>query len=66
MAKEWFDAPEGRPLSLTLPFQPGNLHHQGDAVCNYFANLLPDSQPILQRLALRFKLSVQFAQRFLI
>jgi len=54
-AEEWFDAPEGRPLSLSLPFQPGNLHHQGDAVRNYFANLLPDSQPILQRLALRFK-----------
>ena len=54
-AKEWFEATEGRPLSLSLPFQPGNLHHQGDAVRNYFANLLPDSQPILQRLALRFK-----------
>lgn len=54
-AKEWFDAPEGRPLSLSLSFQPGNLPHQGDAVSNYFANLLPDSQPILRRLALRFK-----------
>lgn len=54
-AKEWVDAREGRPLSLSLPFQPGNLPHQGDAVRNYFANLLPDSQIILQRLALRFK-----------
>ena len=54
-SQQWFDAPEGRPLSLSLPFQPGNLPHQGDAVKNYFANLLPDSQPILQRLAMRFK-----------
>ena len=52
---QWFDAPEGRPLSLSLPFQAGNLPHQGDAVKNYFANLLPDSQPILQRLAMRFR-----------
>jgi len=54
-SKTWFDAPEGRPLSLSLPFQPGNLPHQGDTVRNYFSNLLPDSQPILERLAQRFK-----------
>nr|WP_232834548.1 type II toxin-antitoxin system HipA family toxin [Rhodoferax ferrireducens] len=54
-AKTWFDAPLGRPLSLSLPFQPGNLPHQGETVRNYFSNLLPDSQPILERLAQRFK-----------
>ncbi len=54
-AKTWFDAPQGRPLSLSLPFQPGNQAHQGEAVRNYFSNLLPDSQPILERLAQRFK-----------
>jgi serine/threonine-protein kinase HipA len=54
-AKTWFDAPHGRPLSLSLPFQPGNQAHQGEAVRNYFSNLLPDSQPILERLAQRFK-----------
>ena len=54
-SKAWFDAPLGRPLSLSLPFQPGNLPHQGETVRNYFANLLPDSQPILNRLAQRFK-----------
>ena len=54
-SQQWFEAPEGRPLSLSLPFQPGNLAHQGDTVKSYFANLLPDSQPILQRLAMRFK-----------
>ncbi|WP_442957750.1 type II toxin-antitoxin system HipA family toxin [Polaromonas sp.] len=51
----WADAPDGRPLSLSLPFQPGNLPHQGAAVRHYFSNLLPDSQPILERLAQRFK-----------
>ncbi|MDO8449135.1 MAG: type II toxin-antitoxin system HipA family toxin [Rhodoferax sp.] len=54
-SKAWFDAPLGRPLSLSLPFQPGNLLHQGETVRNYFSNLLPDSQPILNRLAQRFK-----------
>lgn len=54
-SKTWFDAPLGRPLSLSLPFQPGNLPHQGETVHNYFSNLLPDSQPILERLAQRFK-----------
>ncbi len=54
-AKAWFDAPLGRPLSLSLPFQPGNLPHHGETVRNYFANLLPDSQLILERLAHRFK-----------
>lgn len=54
-SKAWFDAPLGRPLSLSLPFQPGNLPHQGETVRNYFSNLLPDSQPILERLAQRFK-----------
>lgn len=54
-AQSWFDAPAGRPLSLSLPFQPGNLPHQGEIVHNYFSNLLPDSQPILARLAQRFQ-----------
>jgi serine/threonine-protein kinase HipA len=54
-AKAWFDAPEGRPLSLSLPFQPGNLPHRGAPVRDYFSNLLPDSQPILARLAKTFK-----------
>lgn len=54
-APAWFDAPLGRPLSLSLPFQPGNQAHQGATVRNYFSNLLPDSQPILERLAQRFK-----------
>lgn len=51
----WADAADGRPLSLSLPFQPGNLPHQGAAVRHYFSNLLPDSQVILERLAQRFK-----------
>ena len=54
-ASTWVDSPLGRPLSLSLPFQPGNLAHQGATVRHYFSNLLPDSQPILERLAQRFK-----------
>ena len=51
----WVLAAQGRPLSLSLPFRPGNLSHTGTAVRDYFDNLLPDSQPIRERLARRFK-----------
>lgn len=50
----WLDAPHGRPLSLSLPL----VRHaplKGDAVRNYFDNLLPDSTPIRERLARRFR-----------
>ena len=52
---DWLQSPQARPLSLSLPFQPGNLPHRGPVVRNYFENLLPDSQPIRDRLARRFK-----------
>lgn len=52
---QWLDAPQGRPLSLSLPFQPGNLPLRGDVVTNYFDNLLPDSEPIRRRLAQRYR-----------
>lgn len=51
----WLASPQARPLSLSLPFRPGNLPHRGDAVRCYFDNLLPDSQAIRQRLARRFR-----------
>lgn len=50
----WTRAPQGRPLSLSLPFLPGNAPHKGPAVRAWFENLLPDSHEIRQRLARRF------------
>lgn len=50
----WVQRPEGRALSLSLPFQPGNAPHRGEAVRAYFDNLLPDSQAIRERVARRF------------
>ncbi|KVE31623.1 toxin HipA [Burkholderia vietnamiensis] len=53
----WIDDPQGRPLSLSLPFTPGNQPHQGETVADYFDNLLPDSQPIRRRIAQRYRLA---------
>lgn len=52
----WLDDPQGRPLSLSLPFTPGNQPHQGAIVADYFDNLLPDSEPIRRRIAQRYRL----------
>jgi serine/threonine-protein kinase HipA len=51
---DWMNSSSGRPLSLSLPFT-GEHALKGDRVRNYFDNLLPDSEPIRQRLAKRFK-----------
>lgn len=53
-ADEWIINPRGRPLSLSLPFTPGNQIIKGDKVSFYFDNLLPDSRDIRERLARRF------------
>lgn len=53
-ADEWVVSAPGRPLSLSLPFTPGNRPHRGDAVRTYFENLLPDSKDIRERVARRF------------
>jgi serine/threonine-protein kinase HipA len=50
----WTRSEQGRPLSLSLPFTPGNGPHRGDKVRAWFANLLPDSQDILERMARRY------------
>ena len=50
----WLTSPQARPLSLSLPFQPGNPPHRGHLVSDHFENLLPDSKPIRERLARRF------------
>jgi serine/threonine-protein kinase HipA len=49
----WVRSDEGRALSLSLPFTAG-LEHRGDAVTNYFDNLLPDSAEIRRRVRRRF------------
>lgn len=54
-ADSWVASPQGRPLSLSLPFTPGNQPHRGDAVRIYFENLLPDSRDIRERVARRFQ-----------
>ncbi|MBL3961887.1 type II toxin-antitoxin system HipA family toxin [Burkholderia sp. KCJ3K979] len=53
---DWLDDPQGRPLSLSLPFTPGNQPHQGAIVADYFDNLLPDSESIRRRIAQRYRL----------
>lgn len=51
----WVASGRGRPLSLSLPFTPGNPPHRGQTVRSYFENLLPDSQNIRERVARRFQ-----------
>jgi HipA-like protein len=51
----WVASAQGRPLSLSLPFLPGNAPHRGEKVHAYFENLLPDSKDIRERLARRFR-----------
>ncbi|HRO57685.1 MAG TPA: type II toxin-antitoxin system HipA family toxin [Burkholderiaceae bacterium] len=51
----WLDSPHARPLSLSLPFRPGNAPHRGATVRDWFDNLLPDSPPIRERIARRFR-----------
>lgn len=51
----WVRSADGRPLSLSLPFKPGNQPHQGAPVQAYFENLLPESKEIRARVARRYK-----------
>jgi serine/threonine-protein kinase HipA len=53
-AQSWVESEQGRPLSLSLPFTPGNQKIKGDSVKFYFDNLLPDSDGIRNRLAVKF------------
>lgn len=50
---DWLTDEQSRPLSLSLPFLPGNAPYQGPIVTDYFDNLLPDSDVIRRRLAQR-------------
>lgn len=53
----WLNHPQARPLSLSLPFLPGNAAYRGAVVNAYFDNLLPDSDAIRRRLAQRYRLN---------
>jgi serine/threonine-protein kinase HipA len=46
----WLSDAAARPLSLSLPFTPGNVAHRGDAVRYFFENLLPAADHARQRL----------------
>jgi serine/threonine-protein kinase HipA len=52
---EWIEDEQGRPLSLSMPFTPGNQPYRGDVVSAFFDNLLPDSDAIRRRLAQRHR-----------
>jgi serine/threonine-protein kinase HipA len=52
---EWSTDEQGRPLSLSLPFTHGNQVWRGNVVRDYFDNLLPDSEGIRRRLAMRYQ-----------
>lgn len=54
---DWLSHEQTRPLSLSLPFLPGNAPHRGDIVSHYFDNLLPDNDAIRRRLAQRYRTS---------
>lgn len=48
----WLGSKAGRPLSLSMPLAAQT--YAGDVVENFFDNLLPDSQPIRNRIQKRF------------
>lgn len=50
----WMTAPEGRPLSLSLPFTQGGVPLRSPRVAAYFENLIPDNERILRRLRDRY------------
>ncbi|WP_176061024.1 type II toxin-antitoxin system HipA family toxin [Paraburkholderia sp. BCC1876] len=51
----WISDEQGRPLSLSMPFTPGNQPYRGNLVSAFFDNLLPDSDAIRRRLAQRHR-----------
>jgi serine/threonine-protein kinase HipA len=53
---DWLEDEQSRPLSLSLPFTPGNQEHSGERVTAFFDNLLPDNERIRTRLATRYRI----------
>lgn len=54
-AQSWLQTPGARVISQSLPLTPRRL--EGEAVYNFFSNLLPDSQAIVARMQMRFKVA---------
>lgn len=52
-SKDWLENPHCRPLSLSLPLQPPGHPLRGRAVRDWFANLLPDSAELRERIRKR-------------
>ncbi|WP_347335030.1 HipA N-terminal domain-containing protein, partial [Ralstonia pseudosolanacearum] len=53
----WLRSPNMRPLSLSLPIPAGVPELRGQVVDDYFDNLLPEAQPIRERVRRRFGLA---------
>ena len=53
-AATWFDFPDARPISLSMPLTPEDDPYTGAVVEAYFENLLPDSVDIRRRIQRRF------------
>src|SRR6478736_4293971 len=51
----WVASAEGRPLSLSLPFNMDGLAVTGEKVGFYFDNLLPETEAIRRRIRSRFR-----------
>ncbi|MDB5931128.1 MAG: hipA [Polaromonas sp.] len=56
-ADSWFQSPNARALSVSLPMPAGGGNIMGPKVEHYFDNLLPDSSRIRERLRRRFSTS---------
>ncbi len=56
--REWIESPEGRPLSLSLPYPrqtDRDVTLRTSQVAAYFENLIPDNERILQRIRDRYR-----------
>jgi serine/threonine-protein kinase HipA len=53
--RHWAQAPNAFPLSVSLPIPIAGGAIRGDAVRNYFDNLLPDAQTIRDRIRKKFR-----------
>jgi len=51
-SRTWLESVKRRPISLSIPL--GRTVYSGSRVENFFDNLLPDSQPIRNRIQTRF------------
>ena len=51
-SRTWLGSEKSRPISLSIPL--GETVYSGERIENFFDNLLPDSQPIRNRIQTRF------------